>query len=339
MSHQPRIVDSNGVSIGGFFKRSTMLGPGDYTFTLRQGLRRRTYIAHVPPSYKKGASTPLIIALHGGGQDAKAAVDFFGLNVTADKDHFIVVYPQGTGTRLLGKTIGTWNADVCCGYAQQKRIDDVAFLSSMIDQLEKDFSIDPKRIFATGHSNGSMMAFKLACDLANRIAAIAPSSGQRSIPESCRPSRPVSILYFHGTEDSCALYDGGPACGGCYEKVLSAYFNVSISPKTWTCAPVPAYIDAWAAIDGCASATDISYHKGSATCVTHRSCRDAAEVTLCSIKGMGHSWPGGGFGSNLCGDPTSKACTAWKSVMKGTTSKDISANDTMWDFFEKHPMR
>jgi len=116
------------------------LGPGDPTRSLEVDKRTRTYLVHVPPKYDPKKPTPVVLAFHGGGSNAEQMVRFCGLNETADKHGFIVVYPSGTG-RL--KNALTWNGGNCCDYAMQQKVDDVAFTRALLDDLGKVVTVDP----------------------------------------------------------------------------------------------------------------------------------------------------------------------------------------------------
>ncbi|OGJ86518.1 MAG: hypothetical protein A2268_15700 [Candidatus Raymondbacteria bacterium RifOxyA12_full_50_37] len=144
-------------------------GPGDYNFSIQQDTLERIYKVHVPSSYDSTMPMPLVLAFHGGGGDAEGSIKFFKLNGKADTSDFIVAYPQGTGKTVLGKLYGSWNAGRCCPPATENNIDDVAFIDTLIDQMEDDFNIDPQRIFALGMSNGALMAYRLACELSRMI--------------------------------------------------------------------------------------------------------------------------------------------------------------------------
>ncbi len=286
---------------------------GDYAVTLvHQGINR-SYLVHVPVTYSKDKPTPVVLSFHGGGANAEQQMNQSLMNTTSDKEGFIVVYPEGTGKKALGKIFGTWNAGKCCGYAEENKIDDVDFVRQLITDLEKKFNIDSKRIYATGHSNGALMSYRLACDLADKIAAVAPNSGQDPL-DICKPVRPISVLAFHGTADPAATYTGGH-CGG-----------KTAGDPGWECDSVENYNKEWAAIDKCdSSKNEVIYQKGDATCTVYTSCAKNAEVGLCKIVGAGHTWPGGvyvGLGERAI----------------GKISQDISANEVMWDFFQKHPL-
>src|SRR5208282_2572641 len=179
------------------------LKPGDHVLALTVGQQGRTYLLHLPPVYDGKRLLPLVIVLHGGGGNAPGAVRMTGFSEKADKGGFVVVYPNGSGrlkTRLL-----TWNSGNCCGYALDNNVDDVGFIRALIDELVKTRSIDPKRVYATGMSNGGMMTYRLGCELSDKIAAIAPVAGALSV-ENCQPTNPVSVIIFHGTADEHVLY-------------------------------------------------------------------------------------------------------------------------------------
>jgi polyhydroxybutyrate depolymerase len=181
------------------------LKPGDHTRSLSVGDLTRTYLVHVPKSYDGKQPTPVLLVFHGGGSNAEQMVHFCGMNEKADKEGFLVVYPNGTGR--LEKLL-TFNAGNCCGYAMEKKIDDVAFVRALLDDLEKVAKVDSKRIFATGMSNGAMITYRLASELSDRIAAVAPVAGPMGT-DTCNSRRPVPVMHFHGTDDDFAPFKGG----------------------------------------------------------------------------------------------------------------------------------
>jgi polyhydroxybutyrate depolymerase len=152
------------------------LGPGDFTRTPSvEGLQHR-YLVHIPATYDPKQPTPVVIAFHGGGVDAEHMVTFSGLNEKSDEAGFIVVYPYGTG-RL--RKILTFNAGDCCGYAARTKTDDVAFTRHLLDDLARLVNVDTKRVYATGMSNGAMMAYRLASEVSPFVAATARGSPTR----------------------------------------------------------------------------------------------------------------------------------------------------------------
>ncbi|MBI5715706.1 MAG: dienelactone hydrolase family protein [Chloroflexi bacterium] len=263
--------------------------------------RTRTYTVHVP--IKITTPTSLVIVLHGGGGNDDNAERMTGMSAKADKEGFVVVYPNGSG-RLDDKLL-TWNSGNCCGYALDEKIDDTKFISALIDQMIATHKIDPKRVYVTGISNGGMMSYKLACDLANKIAAIAPVAGALNV--ECKPSQPVSVIAFHGTNDQHVLYEGGKpkTQADTHERVdQSVEFAISF----------------WVKQDGC-NATPQKTEKGNIVSEIYSGCKSNTGVALYAIKGGGHAWPGGVGGTFIADTPT----------------QEISATDVMWEFFVKHP--
>jgi polyhydroxybutyrate depolymerase len=154
------------------------LKPGDHTRSLEVDRRTRTYLVHVPKSYDGSKAHPVVLVFHGGGSNALQMVRFCGLNDKADQAGFLVVYPSGTGR--LEKVL-TWNGGNCCGYAMQNKVDDVAFVRALLDDLAKVVKVDAKRVYATGMSNGAILAYRLTSELSDRIAP-SPRSAARWAP-------------------------------------------------------------------------------------------------------------------------------------------------------------
>jgi len=236
----------------------------------------------------------LVLVLHGALQGATNVESVSGISAKADKEKFLVAYPNGTSRSGLAPT---WNAGACCGYAQTNQVDDVGFLRALIDKLEHDYNVDPKRIFATGISNGGMMSYRLACELADRIAAIAPVEGAQDV--DCRPSGPVSVLVFHGTADLLVPYNGG-----------TTPFQVGSKRKD---TPVSSTVAFWVKQDGC-SKTPRREEANQLHIDTYTGCTGSAGVTLYTVVGGRHAWPG----TRLSGN-------------------DVPATDIMWSFFAAHP--
>jgi len=224
---------------------------------------KRTYLLHIPPALDYSRKSPLVLVLHGAIQSPSAVERMSGMSTLADQEKFLVAYPSGTG-RV--SNVPTWNAGKCCGYALAHKVDDVAFIRALIDKLESDYPVDPKRVFVTGISNGGMMSYRLACELSDRIAAIAPVEGALNV--DCRPAHPVSVIVFHGTADRLVPFDG--------------------------VADAAAF---WVKEDGCAS--DPARDE---TAEVHTSiysgCKNGAGVAVYAIQGGRHIWPGHPFSGN-----------------------------------------
>lgn len=287
--------------------QTATLSPGDYTRTLMMGEQKRTYLVHVPESYDPNKPSPVVLALHGAAMNGSMMVWFSGLTKKSEQAGFIVVYPSGTGT---GPFL-VWNAGGFNRKKSEGKPDDVAFIDKLLDDLGKMVKIDEKRVYACGMSNGGMMSYRLASELSDRIAAIAPVAGTIAIEES-KPNRPVPVIHFHGTKDNIVQFEMRKE----NEKSFMRFMDVEDSIQTWVklneCNETPN--------------TETISKDGDTMKVTRTSYgggKDGSEVVLIVIEEGGHTWPGQKPPVGFIG----------KSV------KDISANDIMWEFFQKHPKK
>ena len=277
----------------------------------------RTYHIHVPSLYDDSIQLPLVIALHGRGGTGESMVivtrkDF---NKLADKDGFLVVYPDGIELN--------WNDgrmdEEANDRAHRENIDDVGFISELIDSMIKDYNIDPKRVYVTGISNGAIMSYRLACEISNKIAAIAPVDG--NIPHmlypECYPARPVSVVAINNVNDPLVPYEGGSIYSSIRRINLGKVLSVDESIGFWVnrnqCSVLPVV----------AEEPDTDPKDG--TRVTRKEYTDGTdgtEVVLYSIDGGGHTWPGG-----------FQYLPAW---IVGKTCRDINASEVIWSFFKRH---
>ncbi|MGH7439987.1 MAG: alpha/beta hydrolase family esterase, partial [Polyangiaceae bacterium] len=273
------------------------LAPGDYVRTMSTDAGVRTYYVHVPLGAVGPGPAPLVLAFHGGGMtvygDGGLGFELFAhVRAKSDASGFVLVEPEGTPALPLTQpgTLDVFNAGNCCEQAEQKNsnIDDVGFASAIIDAMGRETCIDTKRVFATGLSNGAMLSHRLACQLSDKIAAIAAVSGglgntdYDTLPSPtalfpCTPTRPVPILHIHGTQDACYPFDGG-------------WGPLSLL----TFESVPVTIASWVTRNGCDAAAPPTrvFDNGAASCFLY-GCPKNAEVELCTIDGGGHYWPGG----------------------------------------------
>jgi polyhydroxybutyrate depolymerase len=278
------------------------LPPGDHTIDIGD----RSYIAHIPP----GAETarPVVINMHGGGSNAAQQQKYSQMDPLADREHFIVVYPNGTGRAHMF----VWNAGTCCGRAPMQRIDDVAFVRSVIDDLGHRTPIDRTRIYATGMSNGSMMSYRLAAEASDLVAAIAPVAGSMVVL-NFKPKLPVPIMHMHSVDDPRALYNGG--LGLPFPGTQYRVFHQ----------PVEQQLDKWIAFNGCTKtatiARTIKSESTSATKYVYGPCKSGATVILWKLTGSGHVWPGS--------EPRLGA-----EKILGKPNMLINADEEMWAFFK-----
>jgi polyhydroxybutyrate depolymerase len=296
---------------------SPTLIPGDHSVTLQHGGRERSAIVHVPRRAAERQVLPVVVNFHGGGGHGANQKEYSLLDALAESENFITVYPNGTG-RLSGRLL-TWNAGTCCAYSVINKVDDVGFVRALIDKLAEKFPIDRRRIYATGMSNGGMMAHRLAAEASDVIAAVAPVAGGMVLP-IIKTARAVPVLHIHSTDDPRALYPGG--LGPPFPLTKSQVFHPNIDEM----------IKRWADHNGCEAEptvaerrTDRRTPRGhSATKYVYPNCRDGASVVLWKLTGAGHVWPGGK-----------------QKVLErilGPSTDIIDANREMWEFFKSYAL-
>jgi polyhydroxybutyrate depolymerase len=304
----------------------------------------RTYTVHLPAGYNQQQHYPVVILLHPQNLDADDMERLTHFNQLADKDGIIAVYPNAErgewnievhreqeasmGPRRGYGRHGGWGGYPGGGYPgggggypggqnggenpNQTRntpqpADDIAFLNQMLDNLALKYSVDTRRIYATGLGDGGFMAERIGCNLADRVAAIAPVGAAFPKTMICLPERAVPTLFISGTDDPIVPYDSGTYKQGHFH-VLSA----EDSAKTWAkydrCGEKPAQAKIQAPAKG---------EKDTKT-LTYAGCQDNSEVVLYSVKNGGNTWPGG------------EQYTSEKEI--GKTSGAINANDSIWSF-------
>jgi polyhydroxybutyrate depolymerase len=234
---------------------------GDFQCTIDFGGLSRDFIVHVPATWS-AAPTPLVLNFHGLQMDSALQRWVSLMDDESDADGYVVAYPNGIGK--------SWNAGFCCGTAQQQNLDDVGFAVEIVNKLSPIFCIDPNRVYSTGISNGGHMSYTLACERADVFAAVAPVAGVITTNEACAPSRPVSVLHFHGTSDAIVSYSAGIAGVGAVQTTQN-----------------------FAALDGCSPTSSVTLTQGSVSCQTWSGCTSGNDVELCTVNGGGHTWPGG----------------------------------------------
>ena len=167
----------------------------------------------MPSSYDGQTPLPLVLVLHGYGGDAAGYLDYFRMEPLAEARGFLVCHPEGTVDRNGWRF---WNAtEACCNF-YGSNVDDSAYLRGLIEELARQYVVDRKRIYVTGHSNGGYMSHRMACDHADLIAGIASLAGMTFLdPNTPRPSQPVNVLQIHGTADEVVPYAGGALLRAC----------------------------------------------------------------------------------------------------------------------------
>ncbi len=280
------------------------LGPGTHDLTWTVEGRDRTCRVHLPPGFPPDRPLPLVIALHGMGADGRMMERMTRFTELADREGFAVAYPDG-----LNKMWRYWEVKIRLARMAERAVDDVGFIGRLIEDMAGAGVADPARIYVTGISNGAYLSNRLACSLGDRVAAIAPVAGTilHRMIESLEPSRPVPVLYIHGTEDPVVGYDGSDRFSK-REMSLSADDLVS-----WWIAKNRADPD------GLQERVRDAVDDGTrAVKRMHAAGDGGAEVVFYRIEGGGHTWPG---------------MPAVGERVLGRVCGDFSASEAIWRFF------
>jgi polyhydroxybutyrate depolymerase len=269
------------------------------TYRISDGSRDRTYLLYRPAQLSRQTPVPLVVMLHGGFGSGSQAKSSYGWDGQAEQQGFVVVYPDGIGR--------SWNAGgICCGPALRKNIDDLGFLTRLIDAVSKSENIDPKRVYLTGMSNGAAMAYRYACEGTIPVAAIGPVAG--SFSYTCANPHPVSLIAIHGLDDQHIPFAGGAGTKG-------------VTNGSWI--PVQQSLDAFRSADTCQPPT--SKKEGVLQTVISN-CAQGREVALYTIEGAGHQWPGG----------KAKKGLVQRMLGADQPSTALDATATLWSFFQRH---
>ncbi len=276
-------------------------GQRDYTRSLVLDNLSRTCYVHLPPGYDGSRAVPLVLALHGMGGDGSGMARLTHFNTIADQGGFVVAYPDGYRRRWSFGRLPLLGG-----------IDDAGFIGALVMALSGDLRIDQARIYVLGMSNGGGLVELLACQRADLFAAFVVVAATISsfMTHLCHPSRPASVLMFHGTNDPLVPFAGG---GRRRQILLSA----------------PATAQHWARLAGCAPVPVVNYlpdrvNDGTRVrCEVYGGCQEGAEVVLYVVEGGGHTWPGG--------------IQYLPERIIGKTSQQMDASQAIWEFFQRHP--
>lgn len=264
---------------------------------LVEGKRVRTYELYRPATANPQQPVPLVVVLHGGFGNGAQAEGAYGWDKLADRYGFVVAYPDGVGR--------SWNAGgICCGSAQRDNVDDVAFLTHLIEKLIGEEKIDTRRVYMTGMSNGAAMSYRYACEGSYKIAAIGAVSGSLAAP--CQPTRAVPVMEIHGMQDTNIPFSGGVGSKG-------------VTQVPWL--GVPKTMEIFAAADACRNpATQVA----SPLQTTVWTCTGGQALSLIAIEDAGHQWPG----SQIRTGPLSRL------FHPDPPSTALDATATLWKFFQ-----
>ena len=267
----------------------------------------RSFVIYIPIGYNNAGKMPLIYAIHGGSGTPEGMINIANFKTIADRDKVVLVYPAGVQNN--------WN-DGRPTIPNQLEINDVLFFNQLCDYMINNYSVDAKKIYATGISNGGFMSTRLGCELSNRIAAIAVDAAtmeSTTIAPNCNPGRPVPALYIHGTTDPLVPFLGGQmTAGGTAGGTILSHFQV---------------IEKWVALNGCNSTptvTDLPDISNDGTTIKQRvytGGTTGSEVVSYVILNGGHTWPQGYQYLN--------------EAIIGKTSQDMNACEVIWTFFKR----
>ena len=283
-------------------------GGATQAHTLEVGGLTRSYLLHVPPTLPAGPA-PLVLVFHGGGGNGPGIERLTRFSELADREGVLIAYPEGVGRNWYdGREFSSGSR------AHRERIDDVGFVAALLDVVARAHAVDPRRIYATGISNGAVFSHYLAAHLSPRIAAIAPVAGGIADPPDAwlRPERPVSVLILQGTTDPLVPYRGGAIAFG-----RGRIIDTEEAARRW------------ARLDGAAPeprptalAAPGKDHCGGLR-LTYSGGREGSEVVLVRLDGGGHTWPGG--------------TQYLPEGLIGRVCRDFSATAVIWEFFRTHP--
>jgi polyhydroxybutyrate depolymerase len=282
---------------------------GDSVRTLSSGGMERCYLLHVPPGHDPSRSSPLVLSLHGFAGTPRNQEQMSRWNEVADAEDVVVVYPQGTSFPLR------WNMSAVQAPGS---VDDLQFIRDLITELEGLMAIDPTRVYVNGMSNGGGMTARIACDMADTVAAVGIVAGAvLDAPGMCSPARPIPLIAFHGSADPIVSYQGGPFEPAAWTRLIR------MPRQHFELQAVGTWVRGWAEWNGCNPSPEAIAPIGNVSGIRYTGCRDDAEVVLYTIEGGGHTWPGG------------SPLPAW---LVGVTNTDVDASATMWEFYRAHPL-
>lgn len=271
-------------------------GGAQQTLSIRIGSTDRSYTLYTPKSYAPGKKLPLVYVLHGFTQTAADISRYSAFNPLADSFGFFAVYPSGISNG--------WNTN--SGFPGGSTADDVGFIRILTDSLIARYGIDADRVYSCGFSAGGFMSHRLACELSDRIAAIASVAGTMSDAafKACNPGRAVPVLHIHGTSDLVVTYNGGLSNISA-DKLMQFWVNKAACNQTPTKTNIP----------------DRVQEGSTAQWQRYGTCNQSLEMAHIAVSSGGHTWPG----SSNSG--------------VGTTNMDFSASAEIWQFFSRFSLR
>jgi polyhydroxybutyrate depolymerase len=297
------------------FKRRTAedkLKPGRHSLMVWTEWRNRSYQVHVPAGYDASQPIPLVLIFHGAGGSGENSLNKNGWATKAERENFVALAPDGLPSKpdwpanfFLNPRL--WNDGQLPPKSPRSKIDDVAFVRALLDDISKRITIDPQRTYMAGHSIGAGMTFRLGTELSERFAAMATVTGYCWV-QNPKPVRPLPTLYMIGTKDPIVPLDGGEV-----RTLWSKKVNPSVAQTLAT----------WAKALGITDSPKTTQNSDGVKIERYGEETDAAPLTALYIEGQGHGWPGG---------EDSKLPERWI----GPSTNRVHATDLIWDFFKKY---
>ncbi len=277
--------------------------PGWSARTLISRGRERCYHLYVPPGYDASDPVPVVVSMHGFLSNPISHGEISLWHKLADREGFLVVYPQGTSFPQRWQAHSDWSAE---------GVDDVQFFRDLADDVSAVAAVDRSRVYVNGFSNGGGMSVRIGCEASEEVAAIGTVAGAVVDLQDCGPSRPVPLMAFHGTEDPIVPYEGGSLRG----RALRLGAASTGAPPALLGAED--WVATWAEQNGCAPVPAVIPPQGDVRGIRYVECDEGAEVVFFQTVGGGHTWPGG--------TPI---------PIVGKTSRAIDATGEMWEFFQR----
>ncbi len=310
-----KVYKKNNAPVVDYSTASSISSSGLYNFKLTHDGVERTWQVYAPKSYDGNKSMPLIVVFHGGGGTAESIANETRFSQVAETRNVLIAYPNAT------EGVNKWNTGPRKDMKHDgSTADDTGFVKKMLADIESRFKVDQGRIYATGFSNGGMFTFRMACEMSEVFAAVAPV-GSRLMDHPCNPTRAVPLMFVVGDADPLLPFNGGP---------VSDTIPSIIKPKdTFKSAQI--VLDDWRNKNACTEDHVTTFEKGDTECVTYSKCSTGAEVVFCTVTDGGHTWPGGTYGAFK-----KQAVEDAYAKLVGKISKDFDASNEIITFFLKH---
>lgn len=266
----------------------------------------RQYVVWIPDGSEGQPPLPVVLAFHGGGGSIEGLEDNSQLHLAKMANNFLIVYPAGYHRTF---NVGGY----CCGQAAKQNVDDLKFVTELLNDLNSVVKFDSRRVYSTGFSNGGQFSYYLACNMSAKIAAIASVAGAMQPPfDKCHPTRAVPVMHWAGLADKFDPFEGGRSV-------------IKTAPPQ---PPAMEGIDLWRKLDATPVTAPADIAGANAQCTESSGSQTNAKVVLCLVQGLGHHWPGDN------GKPGSPRVLAWL----GPLGPPMDTNDAILTFFSQYSL-